>query len=154
MAKDNTNTNKRDTASVPQHEPGTQVPLFQRRYFNPKDLKANHGQCPGIPENPRFIRDNKYTALLKSMAEDPESLEIRETAVDDRGTDVPEKERFVCMGGNMRYRAAKELGWTSVPCKVIPTGYDPAKIRRFVLKDNASFGETYWGLLINSVTPD
>jgi hypothetical protein len=69
MAKDNTNTNKRNTASVPQHEPGTQVPLFQRRYFNPKDLKANHGQCPGIPENPRFIRDNKYKALLKSMVE-------------------------------------------------------------------------------------
>ncbi|MFW5481626.1 MAG: DNA modification methylase [Prevotella sp.] len=156
MAKDNTNTNKRAkiTASVPQHEPGTQMPLFQRRYFNPKDLKANHGQCPGIPENPRFIRDDKYKALLKSMAEDPEFLEIREIAVYDRGTDVPEKERYVCMGGNMRYRAAKELGWTSVPCKVIPTGYDRAKIRRFVLKDNASFGETDWDLLINGFTPD
>jgi DNA modification methylase len=156
MSKDNTSTNKRakGTASASQNEPGTQVPLFQRRYFNPKDLKANHGQCPGIPENPRFIRDNKYKALLKSMNEDPEFLEIREIAVYDRGTDVPEKERYVCMGGNMRYRAAKELGWTSVPCKVIPTGYDPAKIRRFVLKDNASFGETDWDLLINGFSPD
>lgn len=156
MAKDNTNTNKRakGTAPASRHETGTQVPIFQRRYFNPKDLKANHGQCPGIPENPRFIRDNKYKALLKSMAEDPEFLEIREIAVYDRGTDVPEKERYVCMGGNMRYRAAKELGWTSVPCKVIPTDYDPAKIRRFVLKDNSSFGETDWDLLINGFTPD
>ena len=157
MAKNNnTNTKKgaKDTASVPQHETGTQMPIFQRRYFNPNDLKANHGQCQGIPENPRFIRDNKYKALLKSMQEDPEFLEIREIAVYDRGADVPEKERYVCMGGNMRYRAAKELGWTSVPCKVIPTGYDPAKIRRFVLKDNASFGETDWDLLINNFTPD
>lgn len=131
-----------------------QAYIFERRYFDPHDLKANHGQCDGIPENTRFIRDNKYKALLKSMAEDPEFLEIREIAVYDRGTDIPEKERYVCMGGNMRYRAAKELGWTSVPCKVIPTGYDPAKIRRFVLKDNSSFGETDWDLLINGFTPD
>lgn len=149
-----TNTNSTDTAPAPRETPGSKVPFFERRYFNPRDLKANHGQCQGIPENPRFIRDNKYKALLKSMQEDPEFLEIREIAVYDRGTDIPEKERYVCMGGNMRYRAAKELGWTSVPCKVIPTGYDPAKIRRFVLKDNASFGETDWDLLINGFTPE
>lgn len=149
MAKSNTNT-----APAPRETLVEQVPSFERRYFDPQNLKANHGQVPGIPENPRFIRDNKYKALIKSMQEDPEFLEIREIAVYDRGEDVPEKERYVCMGGNMRYRAAKELGWTSVPCKVIPTGYDPAKIRRFVLKDNSSFGETDWDLLINGFTPE
>lgn len=128
--------------------------MFERRYFNPKDLKANNGQVDGIPANPRFIRDAKYRKLIASMEQDPDFLEIREIAVYDRGESITPNERYVCMGGNMRYRAAKQLGWTSVPCKIIPTEYDKAKIRRFVLKDNAAYGETDWDALINSFTTE
>lgn len=125
---------------------------FERRYFNPNDLKANNGQIEGVPANPRFIRDNKYKKLCESMEQDPDFLEIREIAVYDRGESVPSKERWVCVGGNMRYRAAKQLGWTSVPCKIIPTDYDKEKIRRFILKDNSQYGETDWDALLNDFT--
>lgn len=125
---------------------------FERRYFNPNDLKANNGQIEGVPANPRFIRDNKYKKLCESMEQDPDFLEIREIAVYDRGESVPTKERWVCIGGNMRYRAAKQLGWTSVPCKIIPTDYDKEKIRRFILKDNSQYGETDWDALLNDFT--
>ena len=124
-------------------------PTFERRYIELSQLQANNGQVEGLPKNPRFIRDQKYKALPKSMQEDPDFLEIRELAVYDPGNG-----KFVVCGGNMRYRAAKELGWQEAPCKIIPTDYPMEKIRRFVLKDNASFGETDWDALINEWSPE
>ena len=124
-------------------------PTFERRYIALSQLQPNNGQVEGLPKNPRFIRDQKYKALIKSMQEDPDFLEIRELAVYDPGNGT-----FVVLGGNMRYRAAKELGWQEAPCKIIPTGYPMEKIRRFVLKDNSSFGETDWDALINEWSPE
>ena len=126
-------------------------PTFERRYIALSQLQANNGQVEGLPKNPRFIRDQKYKALIKSMQEDPDFLEIRELAVYDPGNG---NNKFVVCGGNMRYRAAKELGWEEAPCKIIPTDYPMEKIRRFVLKDNASFGETDWDALINEWSPE
>ena len=34
-------------------------------------LEPNKGQIEGLPKNPRFIRDEKYKKLLKSMREHP-----------------------------------------------------------------------------------
>ncbi len=143
-----TTESKKNQAHSEQHK----AVRFERRYFAPNILKANNGQIDGVPSNPRFIRDNKYKKLLESMQQDPDFLEIREIAVYDMGEGAATDERFVCIGGNMRYRAAKQLGWKTVPCKIIPTGYDKEKIRRFILKDNAAFGETDWDILINEFT--
>ena len=126
-------------------------PTFEKRYFELDKLHPNNGQVEGLPKNPRFIRDQKYKALIRSMEEDPDFLEIRELAVYD--TENPAL-GYIVVGGNMRFRAAKELGWTHVPCKIIPKGYQMEKIRRFVLKDNASFGETDWDALINEWSPE
>ena len=98
----------------------------------------NIGQVKGLNKNPRFIRDEKYKALLQSIKDDPEMLELRELIVYD--TNDPDL-GYVVVGGNMRYRAMKELGYKEVPCKVLHTGFPIEKLRRIVLKDNGGFGE-------------
>lgn len=111
-------------------------------------LHPNTGQLAdyGIPKNPRFIRNDKYRALLDSITEDPDMLEVREVAVYDTGN---AKTGYVVVGGNMRFRAAKKLGYKEVPCKVYPTDTPADKLRRFILKDNNEFGENDWDELAN-----
>lgn len=121
---------------------------FKRVLLPVTALEVNKGQIEGVPKNPRFIRDTKYKALVKSIKQDPDFLNIRELAVYEQPTKGT-KTKYVIIGGNMRYRAAKENGITQLPCKIIPNDYPKDKIRRFVLKDNSSFGETDWDLLLS-----
>ena len=111
----------------------------------------NIGQVKGLPKNPRFIRDDKYKKLLQSIKDDPEMLELRELIVYDTGK---EDLGYVVAGGNMRYRAMKELGYKEVPCKVLHPGFPIEKLRRIVLKDNSSFGDTDFELLLNEWSMD
>ena len=105
----------------------------------------NIGQVKGLPKNPRFIRDEKYKKLVQSIKDDPEMLELRELIVYD--TDDPSL-GYVVVGGNMRYRAMKELGFKDVPCKVLHTGFPVEKMKRIILKDNSAFGETDFASLV------
>ena len=66
-----------------------------------KALELNKGQIEGLPKNPRFIKDARYAALVKSIADSPEMLRIRELMV------VPHGDKYVVIGGNMRLRACK-----------------------------------------------
>ena len=88
---------------------------------------------------------------MQSIKDDPEMLELRELIVYD--TDDPSL-GYVVAGGNMRYRAMKELGFKEVPCKVLHSGFPIDKLRRIVLKDNSSFGETDFQLLIDEWSMD
>jgi hypothetical protein len=49
----------------------------------------------------------------------------------------------------MRLRAAKELGFKELPCKVIPKETPIKKLREYTIKDNNPFGENDWELLAN-----
>lgn len=111
-------------------------------------LHPNNGQLQGrgLPKNPRFIRDNKYKALLQSIKDDPEMLDLRELIAYDSGDPAL---GLIVVGGNMRLRAMKELGYTEAPAKVLPPAFPMDKLRRIVLKDNSSFGETDFDALIN-----
>ena len=106
----------------------------------------NIGQVKGLDKNPRFIRNEKYKKLVQSIKDDPEMLELRELIVYD--TDNPDT-GYVVIGGNMRYRAMKELGYKEVPCKVLHPGFPVEKMRRIVLKDNSGFGEWDFESLVN-----
>ena len=98
-------------------------------------LDYNKGQLEGLPKNPRFFRDNRYDAMVKSIQDSPEMLELRELIV------YPHGERYVVVCGNLRLRACKELGMTEVPCKVLPVDTPTKKLREYASKDNVSFGE-------------
>lgn len=106
-------------------------------------LHLNTGQIPGVPKNPRYIKDERFEALKKSIQDDPEMLELREIiAYDNNG-------ELVIVGGNMRYRAMKELGFKDAPVKVLPQETAAEKIRAFIVKDNVAFGSNDWDILGN-----
>ena len=100
-----------------------------------KLLDLNSGQLKGLPRNPRFIRDERFDALKKSISDSPEMLGLRELIV------FPLLSRYVVVCGNMRLRACRELGYKELPCKVLSPGTPPKKLREYAVKDNVAFGE-------------
>ena len=106
-------------------------------------LVGNTGQIKGLPKNPRFIRDEKFQKLVKSIQDDPEMLELRELLV------IPHDKQYVVIGGNMRLRAMIECGHKDAPCKVLDKATPPEKLRAYAAKDNVGFGEWDWEQLAN-----
>jgi len=106
-------------------------------------LTDNKGQVDGVPKNPRYIKDDRYKKLKQSIVDDPEFMELNPILVYDTGKD------FVVMGGNMRFRAIKELGWKETECAVMPKDTSVELIRSRIIKHNADFGSNDWDLLAN-----
>jgi tRNA G10 N-methylase Trm11 len=106
-------------------------------------LETNKGQIEGLAKNPRFIRDERYNKLKRSIEENPEMLALRECLV------FPHVGKYVIIGGNMRYRAQKELGYTEIVCKIIPADTPVESLQAYTIKDNAGFGEWDFDALAN-----
>ena len=106
-------------------------------------LETNKGQIDGLPKNPRFIRDARFTKLKESIKDASEMLHIRELIV------MPHNGKYVVIGGNMRLNACKDLGFDSVPCKILPSDTSVEKLREYAIKDNNEFGENDWDILAN-----
>jgi len=106
-------------------------------------LETNKGQIDGLPKNPRLIKDAKFEKLKKSIEDNPEMLGMREVLV------YPHDSKYVIIGGNMRFQACKDLGFTEVPCKVLDKETTAEQLRAITIKDNVGFGEHDWELLAN-----
>lgn len=106
-------------------------------------LIENKGQIEGVPKNPRFIKDDRFEKLKTSINDNPEFLYLREIVV------YPLKDKFVIVGGNMRYKACKELGFKEIPCKVLDENTSIENIKAFIIKDNVGFGDNDWESLAN-----
>ena len=89
------------------------------------------------PNNPRLIKDDKFTKLVQSIKDFPEMLEIRPIVVNDD---------MIILGGNMRFKACKEAGLKEVSI-IKASGLSAEKQREFLIKDNVSGGEWDWNLL-------
>lgn len=87
------------------------------------------------PKNPRVIRDEKFNKLKKSIEDFPDMLEKRPLVV---FTDKDGK--FVVLGGNMRLKAAKELGIKELPV-ILADEWTEEQKAQFLIKDNVNFGE-------------
>ena len=105
-------------------------------------LQLNDGQLEGLPKNPRFIRDEKFKDLCRSIETSPEFLDARPLLVYplDGGN-------FITLAGNMRLRACRELGMEDAPCYVFPKNTPIEKLREYAIKDNVPFGQTDWDVL-------
>ena len=99
------------------------------------DLALTTGQIEGLPKNPRFIRNERFESLKKSIKDAPEMLDYRRLAV------YPFNGKYVILCGNMRFRACKELGYKEMPCYVLPMETPAKVLREWVVKDNVAFGE-------------
>lgn len=91
------------------------------------------------PNNPRLIKDDKFKKLCQSLKDFPEMLELRPIVVN---------KDHIILGGNMRYKAAKEIGLKEIPVKVADN-LTPEQEREFLIKDNTSGGEWDWEVLAN-----
>ena len=91
------------------------------------------------PNNPRLIKDDKFTKLVKSIKDFPEMLDIRPIVVN---TDM------VILGGNMRFKACKEAGLKEVPI-IVADNLTEEQQREFLIKDNTSGGEWDFEMLSN-----
>jgi site-specific DNA-methyltransferase (adenine-specific) len=118
---------------------------IQRKEMELAVLHPNDGQVEGLPKNPRRIRDPKFKKLVQSIKDDPEMLDLRELIV----YDTQDERGYVIIGGNMRYQALTKLKYETAPCKILPHDFPMDKMRRIVLKDNSSFGETDFDALLN-----
>ena len=105
-------------------------------------LVPNTGQIADVPKNPRLIRDERFKQLCKSLQED-DLTGVEPCKV------VPYGDKFVVLGGNMRYRALKEIGAKDVSCIVVPEGTPAKVLRKIVQIDNAQFGGYDWDLIAN-----
>ena len=106
-------------------------------------IEVNKGQIEGLPKNPRFVKDEKFKKLVKSIEENPEMLGYRELLV------YPHGGKYIVIGGNMRLRACKQLGYKEVPCKVLPQDTTIEQLKAYTIKDNSGFGEWDFDLLAN-----
>lgn len=116
--------------------------MIETKNIQIKNLELNSGQLEGLPKNPRLIRDEKFEALLKSISDAPEMLNLRELLVFEY-----KKGKYIVIGGNMRLKACKELGYSELPCKILPAETPLEKLREYTIKDNNNFGEYDWDLL-------
>jgi len=92
------------------------------------------------PNNPRVIKDDKFKKLVKSIKDFPKMMELRPMVVNSDN---------IVLGGNMRLKALKELGYKEVPKEWIKNADDLTEDeqRQFIIKDNVGFGEHDWDVL-------
>ena len=120
-------------------------------------LEINEGQLSvideetnkqiGLPRNPRWIRDERFETLKKSITDDPEYLLYNPLKIYTLSSIKGKDGKYIVIGGNMRLRACRELGFKEVPCVVFRTDTPMSKLRAYTIKDNLEFGQNDWDIL-------
>lgn len=92
------------------------------------------------PNNPRIIKDDKFKKLVSSIKDFPKMMELRPIVINNDS---------VVLGGNMRLKALKELGYKEVPDEWVKRAEEltDEEQRRFIIADNVGFGEHDWDVL-------
>ena len=118
---------------------------FTRIIILPLDeIEVNEGQLEGLPSNPRSITREKMELLKTNIIDYPEMLSLRSLLIypiDDS--------KYILIGGNMRYRALKELGYTEAPCIIIPKETSIEQLKAYTIIDNNGFGKWSRDMLAN-----
>ncbi len=99
------------------------------------DIKPN-------PNNPRIIKDEKFIKLKKSIEDFPKMMKLRPMVINEDN---------IVLGGNMRLKALKELGYKEIPDEWVKRADELTEDeqRRFIIADNVGYGEHDWEMLAN-----
>jgi len=94
------------------------------------------------PNNPRVLKDEKFKKLCQSITDFPKMMKLRPIIIDSDN---------MILGGNMRFKALKELKYKEVPDEWIKSANELTEDekRRFIVADNVGFGEWDYDLLNN-----
>jgi ParB-like chromosome segregation protein Spo0J len=90
------------------------------------------------PDNPRLIKDAKFFSLRNSIEQFPEMLEKRPIIVN---------QDMLILGGNMRLRAAEDLGMKEI--WIDQADWTEEKQKEFIIKDNTNSGDWDFSVLAN-----
>ena len=103
--------------------------------MNIKDIRIN-------PNNPRYIKDDRYQKLKKNLKEFPKMMKLRPIIIDDNS---------MIIGGNMRYLAMIDLGYKEIPegWVVKASELTEEERRQFTILDNVPFGDWDYDILAN-----
>lgn len=112
--------------------------VAQAQLISIEQLEENTGQITGLPENPRFIDEERLALLQEDIKKYPEFLMYNPLKV------FPFDGRYVIIGGNMRFRALSTLGYKKIPCVILSSDTPIAKLRAYVIIDNSGFGQWDW----------
>jgi DNA modification methylase len=93
--------------------------------------KVNINSIKLNDKNPRFIKNEKFKKLVKSIKEFPKMLEIRPIVVDNEG---------IILGGNMRYKACLDAKLEEVYI-IRAENLTEEQKQEFIIKDNVGYGE-------------
>lgn len=117
--------------------------------LNKSVLEPNDGQLPGLPKNPRYIKDEKFAKLKQSLEQSPEFLKARPLLVYpmDNG-------HYLIIAGNMRFLTGCEIGITDFPCYIFPKDTTVDKLREYTIKDNLAYGSNDWDALADEWNTD
>lgn len=130
-----------NTTTKKQTQANKKIPL--------SEIELNEGQLDGLPSNPRFIKDEKFASLVRSLQESPEFLKARPLLVYQM-----KNGKYITIAGNMRLRALRELGAKDVPCYVFPKSTSVKKLREYTIKDNMAYGQIDWENIVNEWEPE
>jgi len=108
-----------------------------KQQVKPSSIKPN-------PDNPRFIRDQKFQELKESMQTFSKMQEFKPIIVD---------ENMMVLAGNMRLKVAKELKWKTVWIDDL-SGWTEKEKREFIIRDNTHAGEWDMDDLANKYSVD
>ena len=94
------------------------------------------------PNNPRYIKDDRFLKLKNNIVEFPKMMKLRPIIIDDTG---------MILGGNMRYLALVELGYKEIPegWVVKATELTEEERKQFTILDNVPFGDWDYDILAN-----
>jgi len=92
------------------------------------------------PDNPRKIDQKKFDELMNSIRTFPKMMELRPIITDEKG---------MIIGGNMRYKALRRLGYKEIPDEWVRPAADftEEELKEFIIRDNVEFGEWDYDLL-------
>lgn len=109
--------------------------MAKPEYINISKLKFT-------PNNPRTITTENFEKLKRSITDNPDYFEARPIIASDRTGEL------VIIGGNMRLRAAKDLGLKEVPVYIMHDLTEDRE-RELVIRDNAELGAWDVDILLN-----
>lgn len=97
--------------------------------------------------NPRKISESGLRTLMKSISEFPEMMILRPIVVNAN---------YVVLGGNMRLRALKMLGYKSIPDEWVKVAdnLNAKECDFFLIEDNLNVGDWDYSLLADEYTQD
>lgn len=84
--------------------------------------------------NPRKISPEQLDKLVKSITDLSQMMELRPIVIDENN---------IILGGNMRYRALKKMGYKEIPDNWVKRADNltEEQKREFIVKDNVGFGD-------------